>query len=245
MPTTEREFVVAEAVLSLADRGNDFDPLEMLHDLTTHVVALLPVRSAGITILDEYGQVDYVTASDEVCRRLEEDQIELGEGPCVDSARTGTALTPTTLRPSDSPPPRWPRFTPRALRAGITSVAAVPLRDADTVIGALNLMISAPSMPTRHDLRLAQTLADAAVVCLRQRRVLLGKDAIIDQLQTALDSRIVIEQAKGFLAAHCQITVDEAFSRLRSHSRDNQRKLSDLAAQVAQGSIPAHFGPAL
>ncbi|OLZ60691.1 ANTAR domain-containing protein [Amycolatopsis keratiniphila] len=98
-------------------------------------------------------------------------------------------------------------------------------------------------MPTRHDLLLAQTLADTAVLCLRQRRVLLGKDAIIDQLQTALDSRIVIEQAKGFLAAHCQITVDEAFHRLRNHSRNNHHKLSDLATQIAQGTIPTHFGP--
>ncbi|MEU8413836.1 GAF and ANTAR domain-containing protein [Amycolatopsis japonica] len=241
MPTTEREFIVAEAVLSLTDRRDDFDPLEMLHDLTTHVVALLPVRSAGITILDEHGQVDYLTASDETCRRLEEDQIELGEGPCVDSTRTGVALPPTALLRHGQGPPRWPRFTPRALRAGITSVAAVPLRGTDHSIGALNLMISAPAAPTRHDLRLAQTLADAAIVCLRQRHVLLGRNAIIDQLQIALDSRIVIEQAKGFLSSHCQISVDEAFNRLRGHSRRHNRNLSDLAAQIAQGAVPVPF----
>ncbi|WP_197684735.1 hypothetical protein [Amycolatopsis keratiniphila] len=113
MPTTEREFVVAEAVLNLVNRSDNFDPLDMLYDLTTHVVALLPIRSAGITILDEHGQVDYVHASDEICRRLEEDQIELGEGPCVDSTRTGAVLAPTTLHRYGPAPLRWPRFTPR------------------------------------------------------------------------------------------------------------------------------------
>ncbi|QCX82607.1 ANTAR domain protein (plasmid) [Streptomyces sp. YIM 121038] len=236
MSVTRHGVLASQAVLDLAWRADGFDVLELLHDLTGHVVGQLGVYSA-LTILDETGQVDYLTASDETCRRLEEDQIELDEGPCLDSTRTGKALAPALLHTSVAHQ-RWPRFTPRGLRAGITSVAAVPLRTPHHPLGSLNLLSTA-RVPTREDLRLAQALADAAGISLHHRQALLAKEEIIGQLETALESRIVIEQAKGVLASQLGIDMDEAFARPRRHARSRQQKLTVLASNVAHGDIPA------
>lgn len=240
MPVTPRDVLAAHNVLDLASRTDGFDMLELLHDLTTYTVDLLSVRSAGITLLNEAGEVDYATASDETCRRLEEDQLELGEGPCLDAARTGDALAPVLLNAAYPSRRLWPRFTLRALRVGITSVAAVPLRTPQYPLGALNLM-SSGRVPTRQDLRLAQVLADAAGTCLHHRQALRTEDEIINQLETALESRAVIEQAKGVLSARLGIGVEEAFTRLRDHARSRRQKLTVLASDIAQGAVPAEL----
>ncbi|RCH59637.1 ANTAR domain-containing protein [Streptomyces sp. SDr-06] len=240
MSVTPRDVLAAQSVLDLASRADGFDILELLHDLTMHTVRLLGVRSAGVTILDAAGAVDYLTASDEMCRRLEEDQLELGEGPCLDAARTGEPLAPVLLRTARPSTWLWPRFTHRALRAGITSVAAVPLRTPAYPLGAVNLM-SSGRLPTREDLCLAQVLADAAGSCLHHRQTPRTKNEIIGQLERALQSRIVIEQAKGVLASRLAIGVEEAFTRLRSHARSQRRKLTDIATEVARGAIPAEL----
>ncbi|MFD7708224.1 ANTAR domain-containing protein [Streptomyces sp. NPDC059785] len=243
MYTTERETLVADAVLDLATRSDGFDILDLLHDLTDHIVTLLTVRAAGVTILSEDGHVDYLTASDESCRLLEEDQIDLDEGPCVDCTRSGTVLFPVALGPFGAGARRWPRFTPRALRAGVLTVSAVPLRTPEHTLGALNLM-SATAPASSRDLRLTQVLADATVASMRHRQTMLTKNELIGQLEIALDSRIVIEQAKGVLASRQNISVEEAFVRLRSHARSRRQKLSDLADQVARGEIPGPLDPA-
>ncbi|MEV0263135.1 GAF and ANTAR domain-containing protein [Streptomyces sp. NPDC050617] len=240
MSATRHDVLAAQAVFDLASRPDGFDTLELLHDLTGHVVTLLGVRSAAVTVLNESGEVDYLTASDETCRGLEEDQIELGEGPCLDSARSGEALDPVLLNAARTSRRLWPRFTLRALNAGITSVAAVPLRTPRHQIGALNLM-SSGRVPTREDLGLAQVLADATGVCLHHRHMLRTEDEVIGQLETALASRIVIEQAKGVLASRLGVDTPEAFDRLRRHARSQQRKLSELAADVARGAVPAEL----
>ena len=238
MYTTDHEALVAEAVLDLATRTYKYDALDLLHDLTAYMVSLLGVYAAGATILNEAGQVDYLTASNEVCRQLEEVQIELDEGPCVGSTRSGTLLTPLTLGPSSPGLRRWPRFTPRARRVDITSVAAVPLKAGRHTVGSVNLMSGGITMPTALDLRMAQALTAAAGAWPQHRRVLLSKDEIVEQLQTALQTRIVIEQAKGVLAARLGITVEDAFPRLRSYARARRMRLRDIATRVAQGDVP-------
>ncbi|MCQ4207834.1 ANTAR domain-containing protein [Streptomyces longispororuber] len=240
----KHDVLTSQAVLDLAFRADGFDVLELLHDLTAHTVSLLGLRSAGVTVLSETGQVDYLTASDETCRRLEEDQLELGEGPCLDSTRSGKILPPVLLRAAHPSHDLWPRFTARALRAGITSVAAVPLRTPHHPLGAVNLM-SGGRVPTREDLSLAQSLADAAGICLHHRQTVLTKNEIIGQLQTALTSRIVIEQAKGMIAARQGIGMEEAFNRLRGHARSRQQKLTELATHVVQGALPVEIDTAI
>ncbi|OKI02161.1 transcription antitermination regulator [Streptomyces sp. CB02923] len=241
MSTTEREVRIAEAVRDLVYRSADFDPLELLHDLTDLATALLPVAGAGVTILDDLGRVEYATASDERCRRLEEVQIELDEGPCLDAIRDGTVMPPASL--SGPAAMRWPRFARRARRAGITAVAAVPLRTPGFTAGALNLMSGqdAEPVPTPDDLRIAQALADATAACFGHQHDLNSQAVLIEQLSTALDSRLVIEQAKGVLSERLRVSLDDAFERLRAHARARQRKLTDLAADVARGEVPAEL----
>ncbi|MEN2416942.1 ANTAR domain-containing protein [Streptomyces rimosus] len=238
MPATPREVRIAEAVRDLVHRAADFDPLELLHDVTGHTTALLPVAGAGVTVLDDLGRVEYATASDERCRRLEDDQIELNEGPCVDATRDGTAVPTAVL--TGPAAMRWPRFARRARRAGITAVAAVPLRTPALTVGALNLMVEqdTEALPDGTDLRLAQALADATASCFGHRHDLHDQAVLIEQLTTALDSRLVIEQAKGVLSERLRISLDDAFHRLRAHARARRRKLTDLATDVAHGTVP-------
>ncbi|MEU2791203.1 GAF and ANTAR domain-containing protein [Streptomyces sp. NPDC007100] len=241
MSTTDREIRIAHAVLDLTHSRADFDPLELLHDLTAQAVALLPVRCAGITVLDREGNdAVYVTASDDLCLALEEDQGELNEGPCLDSARTQRPLPVLSLT---GPPGslRWPRFAPRARRAGIMAVAAVPLRLPQIPLGALNLLMAEPPYPSSRDLRLAQVLADATSTALAFRQEIAEMEQVLGQLQTALDSRLVIEQAKGALSVRLNVSLDEAFQRLRAHARSHQRQLTELSAQVARGQVPAEL----
>ncbi|GHE69305.1 transcriptional regulator [Streptomyces longispororuber] len=241
MPTTDREARIADAVLDLVHRRADFDPLELLHDLTGQVVALLQVRCAGVTVLDrDTHEPVHVTASDELCLALEQEQSALGEGPCIDSAR---ARQPLPVTPLTGPPGsvRWPRFAPYARRAGITAVAAVSLGLPQMALGGMNLMMTHPAGVSDQDLRLARTLADAAAVALAHQQQLIDKDTVLAQLQRALDSRLVIEQAKGVLSASLHLSMDEAFQRLRVHARSRQQKLTELAARIARGDVPAEL----
>ncbi|MER5949615.1 GAF and ANTAR domain-containing protein [Streptomyces sp. NPDC001904] len=239
MSAAPRDLLLARAVLDLASRPDGLDPLELLHDLTDYAVRLARVQSAGVTVLDETGHVDYLTASDTVCARLEEAQLDLDEGPCVDSARTGSVLRPVLLHPADAAFERWPRFTPWALAAGYSSVAAVPLRIREDSLGSLNLLQTGARTISSVDLHSAQLLADAAGSRLNHQQTLLDRDEVITQLTSALESRIVIEQAKGMMAARLGIDVDDAFRRMRALARSRQQKLIDLARQITQGSIPA------
>ncbi|MFF0744303.1 ANTAR domain-containing protein [Streptomyces sp. NPDC004111] len=241
MHTTDREVLVAEAVLDMATRTYGYDAPDLLHDLTSYVVSLVGVRAAGATVLNAAGQVDYLTASDEVCRRLVELQLALDEGPCLDSTRAGATLAPLALGPGSPGLRRWPRFAPEALRAGITGVAAVPLRVGAHTVGSVNLLGDGSAVPSAPDLRLAQVLADAAGAWLQYRLLLRSRDEVVEQLQNALRTRVVIEQAKGALAARLGIGVEEAFARLRAHARARQEKLHDLAVRVARGAVPAEL----
>ncbi|WP_406635874.1 GAF and ANTAR domain-containing protein [Amycolatopsis sp. WGS_07] len=235
MPATEREMLVAETVLRLA--AHDQEVPDLVHDLTTGLAALLGLRAAGVAVLDEAGKADCLTTSDPAFLPLARSQFELGEGPAVDCIRSGAVLPPVTLRAAV--PQRWPWFAAQALRAGIARVAAVPLRAGEHTVGAVTLFSGNPVVPAAQDLRLTQVLADAAGARLSQRQALRTTNEIIEQLQTALTSRVVIEQAKGILSAHLDIHVDEAFERLRSHARARRVKLSELAGRIVQGEIPS------
>lgn len=245
MQTTEREVRIAEAVLDLAHRVADFDIMDLLHDLTEYALTLLTVECVGITVVDDQGWVQYATASDERCRELEEAQVDLGEGPCLDSARGSEPLASVTFGDDSPGAARWPRFTPHAREAGVIAIAAVPLRvHPDTTIGALNLMnTQLPVIPTA-DLRVAQALAGAAAACLLHQHRLGSQDEIGRQLQEALNSRVVIEQAKGVLSERLDLSMDQAFTRLRGHARSRKLTLTHLATEVAMGRGPAELNTA-
>ncbi|WP_320782097.1 GAF and ANTAR domain-containing protein [Streptomyces sp. CRN 30] len=245
MPTTDRELRIADAVLDLSRRTADFDPLELLHDLTAQACALLPVRSTGITVLEHRGdaeRVTYATASDELCRQLVELQFDLGEGPCLESSRSRRPLPLVLLagRGRD----RWPRFAPYAREMGVTAVAAVSLRLPRMLLGALNLFMTGPPYVDLRDLRLTQSLADATAASFADRHDAADEAIVIGRLRTALDSRLVVEQAKGVLSARLDVDMDDAFAWLRAHARARHQNITVLATRIARGDTPDDLLPA-
>ena len=211
----------------------DFDLIEFLHKLAEHTAAVSDAASVGLMLADEAGELHYMAASTESARHLELFQLQYAAGPCLDCFRTGEPVTIADLSGADS---RWPAFAASAREAGIRSVHAFPMRLRDRVIGALNVFDEDP-MPFRpEDIKVVQALADVATIAIIQERAISRAETLTEQLQGALNSRIVIEQAKGMIAHRHGVDVDTAFERLRAHARRSQLRLADLAREIVAGS---------
>jgi GAF domain-containing protein len=222
--------VFVEVADTLVD---DFDLIDFLHNLAENTAAVSEAASVGLMLADEDGHLHFMAASTESAKHLELFQLQHAEGPCVDCFRTGRPVKVDDLREDDA---RWPAFTPRAYEGGVRSVHAFPMRLRDRVIGALNIFDENP-MPLRpDDAKIVQALADVATIALIQERAIALAETLTEQLQGALNSRIVIEQAKGMIAQRSGLDVDTAFERLRAHARSNQVRLADLARAVVEGS---------
>ena len=225
------EVELADVLVELADTlVDDFDLIEFLHVLTERCVQLLDVSAAGLLLTDGQGALEVVAASTERTRLLELFQLQTDQGPCVDCFRTGRPVSVADLATAG----RWPGFAVAAAEVGFAAVHAVPMRLRKDVIGALNLFCAAPGSLSEEKLRKGQTLADVATIGLLQQRAISRRDVLTEQLQLALNSRIVIEQAKGVLAERWQVDMDRAFEALRSHSRKHHRRLSDLARMIVE-----------
>jgi GAF domain-containing protein len=195
-------------------------------------VQLLGVSAAGLLLTDGQDKLQVVAASSERTRLLELFQLQTDQGPCVECFHTGLPVSVADLPTAG----RWPRFTAAAASAGFAAVHAVPMRLRKEVIGALNFFDTNPGALDEGKLRQGQALADVATIGLLQQRAIRRRDVLTEQLQTALNSRILIEQAKGMLAERLQVDMDEAFRLLRSHSRNQNRRLSELAQAIVDGS---------
>lgn len=227
---TER---LATTFVELADSlVDDYDVIDLLHLLTERCIELLQVDAAGILIGDQRGQLHLAASSDEQVRLLELFELQTDEGPCRDCYLEGRATHADNLSAGSR---RWPRFAAGAASAGFETVHALPLRWRDHTIGALNLFSASPAGVLDNDLRLAQALADVATIAILQERVTRSREALAAQLQTALDSRIVIEQAKGVLAERDGLEMGTAFERLRRAARSSNRRLADVAGDVVEG----------
>jgi hypothetical protein len=232
-----REQRLAETFVELADTlVDDFDVIDFLQILAARCVELLAVAAAGIVLADAGGSLRPVAASDERARLLELFEVQNDEGPCRDCYQLGTAVANISL---DAPHERWPQFSPRAVAAGFRAASALPLRLRSEVIGSLNLFHSEPAGLGSDELRMAQALADAATIGILQQRSIRRGEVVAGQLQAALTSRIIIEQAKGVLAERLTISTDDAFTILRAAARNRNRLLSELARDVASGSADA------
>jgi GAF domain-containing protein len=210
----------------------DFDVLDFLHLLTTRCTQLLDVSAAGVLLADPVGDLRVMAASSEQVRLLELFQLQNDQGPCLDCYRSGR---PVSVGDLSAVQPRWPRFTAQARQRGFSTVLALPMRLRQNVIGALNLFSTGAALePT--DIQIAQALADVATIGILQQRAQRQADTVVTQLQTALTSRVLIEQAKGILAERLTITMDEAFTALRGHARAHHRHLSELAQAVVTGT---------
>jgi ANTAR domain/GAF domain len=231
---TDREQRLAETFVELADTlVADFDVIEFLQVLVSRCVELLEVAAAGLVLADQSGSLVTVGASDERARLLELFEVQSDEGPCRDCYALATAVVNADL---DGARTRWPRFAPRAIEAGFSSANALPLRLRSQVVGSLSLFHSGRGRLEAEQLRLAQALADAATIGILQQRTIRHGEVAAAQLQAALTSRVVIEQAKGVLAERLQISTDEAFGLLRAAARSNNWLLSELARDVANGA---------
>ncbi|WP_327351046.1 GAF and ANTAR domain-containing protein [Streptomyces sp. NBC_01304] len=236
MPETPREERLASAFVELTNTlVRDFDVIGFLHTLSEHCVDLLDVAAAGVLLGIPLGRAVEAAASDERNYALELAGAEWDEGPCRDCFHARTPIDDVRLDTEDARI-RWPHFAPHALQLGFTSVVAAPLRWQEQVIGALNLFRSEPGPLDAGQLHLAQALADTATIGILQQRAAHEQMTVIAQLQQALDSRIIIEQAKGYLAHRRQSNVDEAFTRMRNHARTQGVKLIDVARQVLNGT---------
>jgi GAF domain-containing protein len=230
--------LLSDTFVDLADTMvADFDVIDFLHLLSDRSVQLLGASAAGVMLADPRGQLRLVAASSEAVRLLEIFQLEGEEGPCLESIRTGQPVIEPDLRHAQQ---RWPRFTPAALRAGFTGVHALPMRLRDQVLGGLNLFHAQPGPFDPADVRIGQALADTATIGLLHERNLRRAEVVGEQLQAALNSRVVIEQAKGKLAERLGLDMDTAFTALRHYARDRNLRLSDLA-QTFIDSDPADF----
>jgi transcriptional regulator with GAF, ATPase, and Fis domain len=232
--------LLSDTFVDLADTMvADFDVIDFLHMLTDRSVALLAASAAGVVLADPRGQLRVAAASSEAAGLVELFQIQNDQGPCLDCFRTGQRISAADLEGPDQP---WPRFAAAAIQAGFRAVEAVPMRLRDQVIGALNLFRADSGPLDLADLRVGQALADVATIGLLQERSLRRSETIAEQLQAALNSRVVIEQAKGKLAERLTIDMDQAFRMLRDYARNSNQRLTDVARNFVD-STTADFPP--
>ncbi len=227
--------VFVEVADTLVD---DFDLIDFLHSLTDHVATISGASSVGLILADDQGRLHFMAASSEGARHLEIFQLQSSEGPCLDCFTSGKAVVNADLGTAHE---RWPRFAPVAAAAGIESVHAFPLRLRERNIGALNVFGEHPLPLTEPEAKAIQALADVATIAIIQERAVAAAETLTQQLQGALTSRIVIEQAKGVIAQSLGIDVQTAFLTLRSYARNNHLRLTDVAYRV----VTRDFDPAL
>ena len=221
---------LAEVFVEMADTlVDDFDVLEFLEVVTSRSASISNASSAGLLVADVHGQLQFMAASQESVKLLELFQLQNEEGPCLDCFHTGVAVVNTDLEHAVD---RWPVFATRAFSAGFRSVHAFPLRLRNNVIGALNLFSTDTGRLDPSDVRIIQAIADVATIGLLQERTIHDHLVITEQLESALNSRITIEQAKGALARTHGITLDAAFELMRGYARRNHHHLSDVALAV-------------
>lgn len=213
----------------------DYRTDEMLDTLCREVVEIMPVTGAGVMLTDESGDLRFVAASNDLVQEIESLQIELGEGPCLRAYETGQQVVEGDLEAGS----QFPSFGARAVKAGIRAVYSFPMRleGVDEHVGALNLYTVDPGDFDEEDRAAGQTLADVATTYIWNARTFEQSVKLTGQLQHALETRIVIEQAKGMLAAQLGITIPEAFDRLRQHARRNSVKLHDVSRDVLSGRL--------
>lgn len=238
-----REQQLAGVFVELADTlVADFDVIDFLHLLTERSVELLQADAAGLILVDSQDQLHVLASTTDQARVLELFELQASEGPCLDCYVTGQPVVNIDLAEVEA---RWPRFQAATTAAGFRSVHALPLRLRGQVLGAMNLFCQNESSLSDDDLAVGQALSDVATIGLLQERTVRHGEIVAEQLQGALNSRILIEQAKGVLAERAGIGVDAAFAVLRAYARQNGRKLSAVAAAVIDGSLDATMSQSL
>ena len=228
--------IVASFVSMAGSLARGHDSTELLIQLAADCARLLDVSAVGLLLADPRGALHVVAASSDCVADLEAFQAQRAQGPCHTCYLDGRPVNVPDLAAEAA---RWPDFAAVAARAGIASVHAVPMRLRDDVVGALNLFGSKPGPLNEADLRLAQALADVATIALIQDRAAADKNLVNEQLQHALNSRVVLEQAKGVLSHSSDLDMSGAYATLRQYARDHNLKLIDLSRALVNRAVPA------
>jgi GAF domain-containing protein len=230
-----RTELLFDAFTTLADTlVAGYDVIDLLQSLVEYCHDLLDVDSAGILLLNSQDELEVVASTSEANTLAEIMQLDADAGPCLEAFRTRTVVSVPDI---DAGSDRWPAFSATARAQGIASVYAIPLRLRQTTIGTLNLMHNEPGEINPHDIRAAQALADVATIGILQERTIRDASTIRDQLQQALSSRILIEQAKGVVAETRTVSMDAAFDQIRAYARARQLPLSTVARQLVTREI--------
>jgi hypothetical protein len=229
-------FEAADAMRSVAEMADtlvdDYDVVDLLTGLADRCVSLLGVTAAGVMLASPAGSLGLVASSSETMRLLELFELQTQEGPCLDAFRTGERVEHQDLEAESGP---WPSFSAAAVREGFQSVSALPLRFRDVTLGALNLFSVTQEPMSEADIMVARAFADLATLGIVQHRT--EAQRVNEQLSAALTSRVVIEQAKGVVAARAGVDLAEAFSRLRAYARDSNLRLTDVAQAAVAGTL--------
>lgn len=237
MTAMSREQQVSDVFVQVADSLiDDFDLIEFLEELCAHCVSLLDVSAAGILLANEQGLLHTVAASDENTHLLELFAVQHDQGPCLDCYRTRTARHNIDLRDTVSTG-AWRAFAEHARGSGFQTSHVFPLRLRDRAVGAMNLFHTSRQSLSPQDASLAQALADVATIALLQQRDLGHEQREKTQLQHALSTRIVIEQAKGILAERWTVSPETAYKALRAYARDQQLRVSHCARQIIDQNL--------
>jgi|SRR5581483_3491700 len=233
-----READVVQSLVDLADTlVADYDVVDLLTGLADRCVTILGAAAAGVMLASPSGDLRLVASSSETMRVLELFELQAEEGPCLDAFRTGERVEHEHLRAGSG---RWPRFATVAIEAGFHSAFALPMRLRDTTIGALNLVSDQDTPMDEADALVARAFADLATISVIQQRAAAESQRVNEQLSHALNSRIVIEQAKGIVFERAGIDMAEAFSRLRNYARAHNLRLTDVAQATIDGTLEPH-----
>jgi GAF domain-containing protein len=246
---TSREARLSGAFVAVADTlTDDFDVVDLLHTLVTECTEIVGATAGGLMLADPQGHLQLIASTTESAELVELMQISAGAGPCVDCFMSGKAVSTPDIDGAGS---QWPAFRSAALQQGFRGVYATPMRLRGQVIGTVNLFQAEPIGLDERDAAVVQALADVATIGVLQQRITSESQIVAEQLQKALDSRVLIEQAKGALAQALGINVDDAFTALRRYARNHNLKLSSVATAVTVRAIsaatilgePARTGP--
>jgi GAF domain-containing protein len=233
---SSRELLLSRAFVGLADTlVDDYDIIELLDRLVSYSVELLAADAAGILLADSQRTLQVVASSQEDANVMELLQLQADQGPCLECFSTGAPVSVPDLREAGG---RWPVFVAAvAERGAYRSVHALPLRLRGETIGTMNLFHGQPGALPEADLALGQAMADVATIGILSERAIRSSEVVTEQLQSALNSRVIIEQAKGVLAQHGNLTMAAAFDRLRRYARNHNARLSEVARKVVETNL--------
>ncbi len=224
-----------ETFVKLADTLiDDYDVVDLLQLLVDTCRDVLDTTAAGILLADSRGELEVVASTSEASRLVEMMQLSAEQGPCIESYRSGRSVSVPDIEVSKD---EWWQFRGSALAQGFRSMDALPLRLRDTTIGTLNLLRSEPGAAPEDTIRAAQAFADVATIGILHERTLRESAILSEQLQAALNSRIVIEQAKGVISHTRGVSIDDAFALMRQYARSHSVGLSIVAARIVDRSL--------